>query len=441
MTKARMDGLYLLGLGAAVFLLLGFALENAVPVTTVDFKVVYYSARCLIEHGDPYQEAALEHVYQTEGGVSGRETAANRRSERNYNYFPTAFPITVPFALMPFGPAHLLWLGVTAAGFLLASFLMWEIAADHAPIFAGVLVGLTLANSELFLILGNPAGIAVSLCVIAVWCFLRDRFVGAGIVCLALSLMLKPHDAGLVWLYFVIAGGANRKRALQTLVVVIVLSVPAIIWLSAVAPNWMPELHSILTAYSSHGDVNDPGPASMASHGIGMVVSLQAVFSVFFDDPRFYNPATYLVCGALLLAWLLKTVRSAWSTRIAWFALAPIAALTMLPVYHRIYDARLLLLAIPACAMLWQRGGGIAKSAAAVTTIQIIFTGGIAWAIFFRALAHVQVPNSALAKGLLVGLQIFPVPLILLLTACFYLWVYLRRAVGLESAQESADRR
>jgi hypothetical protein len=428
MTKARMDGLYLVGLGVAVFLLLGFALENAVPVTTVDFKVVYYSARCLIEHGDPYQQSALEHVYQTEGGEISLETAANRRSERNYNYFPTAFPITVPFALLPFGPAHLLWLAFTAASFILACLLMWEIAAGDAPIFAGVLVGLTLANSELFLILGNPAGIAVSLCVVAAWCFVRDRFVAAGILCMAVSLMLKPHDAGLVWLYFLLAGGANRKRALQTLVVVIVLSVPAMIWLTSVAPNWMPELHSILTAYSSHGDVNDPGPASMASHGIGMVVSLQAVFSVFRDDPRFYNPVTYLICGGLLAAWLLRTVRTTFSQRAAWFALAPVAALSMLPVYHRIYDARLLLLTIPACVALWSRGGKIAWVAAAITAAQIVLTGGIFWAIFFRVLPHLSFNNARFGGQVLIGVQAFPVPLILLLTAVFNLWIYLWRA-------------
>ena len=37
-------------------------------------------------------------------------------------------------------------------------------------------------------------------------------------MCLAISLMLKPHDAGLVWLYFLLAGGIYRKRALQALV-------------------------------------------------------------------------------------------------------------------------------------------------------------------------------------------------------------------------------
>ena len=40
MKKARMDGLYLLLLGSAVFLLLGTALESVSPVSMIDFKVV-----------------------------------------------------------------------------------------------------------------------------------------------------------------------------------------------------------------------------------------------------------------------------------------------------------------------------------------------------------------------------------------------------------------
>ncbi len=49
------------------------------------------------------------------------------------------------------------------------------------------------------------------------------RCVWVGILCLAVSLAIKPHDGGLVWLYFILAGGAFRKRALQSLVVTLAL--------------------------------------------------------------------------------------------------------------------------------------------------------------------------------------------------------------------------
>jgi hypothetical protein len=433
MTKARRDGQYLVLLGTAVFLLIGLALENAAPVTTVDFRVVYYSARCLLEHRDPYNERELDSIYRTQGGESAQDSAQIKRSERRYNYLPTAFPITTPFAVLPFGPAHFLWLALTAGSIILASYLMWEIVSEAAPILAGALIALSLANSELFLILGNPAGVAVGFCVIAVWCFLRNRFVRLGIFCLAISLMLKPHDGGLVWLYFLLSGGLQRKRAWQTLGLIALLSVPALIWVSYVAPQWLQEFRSILSTYSSHGDVNDPGPASMASHGIGMVISLQAVFSIFRDDPQIYNPLTYLVVGGPLVFWIVRVLRARFTATMAWFALAPIAALTMLPVYHRIYDARLLLLSIPACAFLWKKGGGIGWCAVLLDAAGIALTGGMPWAILLALIKHGHIPAEFASPMCVIAIQVFPVPLTLLVVGLFFLWIFARHGTSRES--------
>jgi len=267
MTKARRDGLYLVFLGSAVFVLIGSALENAVPVPTADFRVVYYSARCLLEHHDPYNESDLKYTYRVDGGETPNDTPTIRRTETQYIYFPSAFPLTIPFALFPFGPAHILWLASTAGSLILGSILMWDVGATYAPVMTGALICLLLANCELFLAVGNPGGIAIGLCVIAAWCFIRGRWVPAGVICMALSLMLKPQDSGLIWVYFLLAGGVNRKRAIQTLVVIVGLSLPATLWLSHIAPNWANELHTNLFANSARGDLSDPGPTSSAGHG------------------------------------------------------------------------------------------------------------------------------------------------------------------------------
>ena len=132
-----------------------------------------------------------------------------------------------------------------------------------------------LANAEIVLALGNLAGIVVSLCVVAVWCLLEERFVRAGVICLAISLALKPHDAALVWFYFLLVGGAYRKRALQTVVVVAALAVPAVLWASYVSPQWPQELRANLHALSAHGSVNDPGPDSLSFRSADNVISLQ----------------------------------------------------------------------------------------------------------------------------------------------------------------------
>src|SRR5208337_3591324 len=182
-----------------------------------------------------------------------------------------------------------------------AALLMWNIGESYAPNVSLFLIFILLVNCESIFGAGNTAGIAVGLCVVAVWCFLQERFVPAGILCLALSLVIKPHDAGLVWLYFLLAGGVYRKRALQTLLVAGVLALPAVLWVSQVVPEWAPELRSNLQAASVRGGLNDPGPTAIGFHHPDPIVDLQTVVSVFRDDPRIYVPASYLVTGTLLL--------------------------------------------------------------------------------------------------------------------------------------------
>jgi hypothetical protein len=427
MTKARLDGLYLLLLGSVIFVLLGVIVESSAVVTTVDYKVVYYSARCLIQHIDPYQENEVLRIYQAESADRPLESEKVRQIVSRYMYLPTAFAVTVPFALLPWGPAHILWLTLTIGSVIVASFLIWNVGADFAPIVSGILIGFFLANSEVLVVLCNPAGIAVSLCVVAVWCFIQERFVPAGILCLAVSLVVKPQDAGLVWLYFLLAGGVYRRRALQTLVATLALGLPGILWVWSVAPNWLQEWRSNILAFSVHGGINDPGPASAGGHGLGMLVNLQAVLSVFRDDPHFYNPVSYLICVPLLLLWLIVTLRSRPTPAKAWIGLAAIAALSMLPVYHHLYDSKILLLTVPACAMLWAEGGLIGRLALLVTAAGFVLNGDVTWAIVLGLIGRLHMPPSGLSEQLLIALQVFPAPLILLVIGVFYLWVYARR--------------
>ncbi|MGA9670667.1 MAG: glycosyltransferase family 87 protein [Terracidiphilus sp.] len=429
MSKARRDGLYLVLLGSVAFVLLGAALEYTFPVKMVDFRVLYQPARCLLEHGDPYNDSDVLRVSQEQAGNRLSDTDKVRQVVTQYIYPPTAFSLTVPFAMLAWGPARLLWIVLSVASLILASFLVWNLGADFAPVLSGVMVGFLLANCELLVITGNMAGIAISLCVVAVWCFVRERFVLTGILCLALSLAIKPHDTGLVWLYFLLAGGVYRKSAWQALLAVLVFSLPVVLWVWQVAPHWVQEWHSNMLAFSVHGGMNDPGLNSTGAHGLGMLVSLQAIFGVFWDDPRIYNMASYLAFLPLLLVWAFFTLKSPRSQSTTWLAIAAIAAFSMLPVYHRQQDTKLLLLTVPACAMLWSEGGLTARLALVVNSAGFLLTGDIPWAVFLGLIDKLHVPTAGFGGKILIGVQVFSVPVILLVVGSFYLWVYVRRCV------------
>jgi hypothetical protein len=320
---------------------------------------------------------------------------------------------------------------------LLAALLIWNVAEKHALKPATLLICLLLCNAEIVFALGNLAGIVVSLCVIAVWCFLEERFVQVGAVCLAFSLVLKPHDVALVWLYFLLAGGVYRKRALETLGIAAALALPSILWVSHVSPHWMQELSSNLGTLSTHGSVNDPGPDSLTFHSPDTVISLQSALSLFRDDPRFYNSASYLICGFVFMAGAIRLVRSRFTRQNAWLALAAIAALSMLPVYHRAYDAKLLLLAVPACAFLWSEGGYLKWIAGVMTTLAVVCTADVPATILLVMMKSLRIGMAGAWGRVLTLLLFHPAPLILLATGIFYLWAYFRctNQEKLESAE------
>jgi len=74
MTKARLDGLYLLIMGSMMFLFLGLVLQRAAPEKLVDLRMMYFPARCLMQHCDPYNESEVLRLYRDEAGVHAEDT-------------------------------------------------------------------------------------------------------------------------------------------------------------------------------------------------------------------------------------------------------------------------------------------------------------------------------------------------------------------------------
>ena len=420
MTKARLDGLQLVLLGSALFVLAGFVASRVTFTGLIYFRQLYCASRSLIEHHDPYNPDQLRSAYQAHFHDLPPDPAKVEWLSSALSHcpnLPTTFLVLAPFALLPGNLADALWMLVTAGSIVLASYLIWNVEAERAPRLSALFIFLLLVNSEMLLSLGNTAGSVVGLCVIAVWCFLRDRFALAGILCLALSLVMKPQDGGFVWLYFLLAGGLARKRALQTLAVAALIALPAVLWISHFVPHWLAELHAILAAMYSRGGLDDPGPQSGGALGVNMIVSLQTIFSRIYDESAFYNPAAYLICAIPIVIWVRKSLRSRYSTIGAWYALAAIVPFTLLVVYHRCYDCRLLMLTVPACIDLWLTRSPVRWWALALTVAGITVTGDLLWIAVFHFTGY---SHSSLEAAMI------PAPVALAALGVFYMWTYIK---------------
>jgi hypothetical protein len=435
---AHRAGLFLVLFCCAISLAWGWFGLSRTGLT--DFRAVYYGTRCLIAHHNPYRVSEFEEVYRAEGGQRPSETFAVHQAVTLFVNMPTTCVVIAPLALLPWGPAHVIWMVATAGIFILAVLLIWNLGARHAPGVATLLACLLAANCEVVFGGGNTAGIVVGLCVAAVWCFMEERFVLAGVVALGLALAMKPHDAGLIWLYFLAVGAPYRKRALQAMAIPAVVGVVALIWVGHVAPHWMHDWNANMATISGRDGINNPAPDAVTGRSSGMVIDLQAAFSVFRDDPAFYNPASYCICGVLLLMWLATTLRSRFSLQRAWLALASVTALTLLITYHRPWDGKLLLLAIPACCLLWAEGGRTGRIAMAVTSLALVCTGDLALAILSAVSGALHVGTAGIFERMLTVVLIRPASIALFALGVFYLWVYARNITAFGGLTKTGKR-
>lgn len=394
----------------------------------VDFRAIYAGTRCLIHGHDPYNVSDVEREYLSEDGQRPADSPFTLQIITLYVNVPTAFAIVAPFAALPWGPAHVLWMLLTGIAFSTAVLLMWNAGARSALDASTILACILAVNCESLFSGGNTGGMVVGFCVIAAWCLLTERMVWLGVVCLGLCLDIKPHDAGFVWLFFLLAGGTFRKRAWQSLGVTAAVGLAGLLWVSHVAPHWIHDWETNLAAISAPGGINEPSPNSITGHRTPPVIDLQAAISVFRNDPPMYNAVTYVVCGALLLVWAVRTMRWRPSRSHAWFGLAAAAALTMLITYHRQWDAKLAMLAIVPCCRLWAARGMRGRIAFVVTAAAIFFTADLPL-VFGSALYDTyRLRNTGFGGHLLTLLLLRPASIALLAMAAFYLWVYVTSA-------------
>jgi hypothetical protein len=423
LSRARIDSLVYFLLGAAAFLALGWLSPPDPSLDLSDFKAVYYASRAQVLGQDPYIPANLFHLYRYDPAVTSAAQAGARDVVIYCVNLPTTLLLFAPFALLSSPAAHLIWPIVTAALFLLAAYLVWDVAVDWAPRVTGLLLLIVLSGSQLLLQTGNAAGVVVSLATIAAWCFLRDRYIAAGVLCLGLALALKPQDAGLVWLFFVLTP-RFRLRALQALGVVAALAVPAALWTWHVSPHWIDELHRNVQSTFAPGQLNDAANVMIDPVVRGpMIISLQTITSLYWSNAAVYNAIAYLVLAPVLLFWITAVLKRRFADLDVWIGLAAAVPITMLLGYHRQYDSRLLLVAVPACALLSRAGDRAGRLAVWFTFAAALASSSIVISMIGNFTFGLRTDHAGPMRTLVYSLIGRPVPWAMLALAMFYVSV------------------
>jgi hypothetical protein len=132
-----------------------------------------------------------------------------------------------------------------------------------------------------------------------------------------------------------------------------------------------------------------------------------------------YNHITWAIVGSLLLMWAYVAWRALPSLKTDALGIAAIACLCLLPIYHRHYDVRLLILTFPAVALLMKAG----KTPGVIAVLASLAVICGSHPTFLRNHLNLRPQSLGTLKTILL---LHTSPLILLFSGIFYLVCFAR---------------
>jgi hypothetical protein len=310
-----------------------------------DFISPYIQTRLLLTGMDPYGPTNLVAFWPTDAvpfAFLKRDLADGSLVLKRG--IPTAYPLTswvvlAPIAWLPWHVAYRIWLVVTVLAFGLAAWSLITLLGfrwHEMRTYLFLALALALAPVHTGLAAGSIVIVVVGLCAIAVLAADREWNITSGVL-IGIAVALKPQ-IGLPFLaYYLI----RRRWSIATTAVAL-LAVLASIAIFQLMESHTPWIESYrynsrtLFAHGSLGDFTESNPIRFS------LVNLQVLLYTFLPDRAWANSLAILTVGLLGLLWLLLAGRCA-DTRNELLALGALTVLSLLPVYHRLYDATLLI--------------------------------------------------------------------------------------------------
>ena len=312
-----------------------------------DFATVYAASRCWINHENPYARADLTLELTRAGAPAG----LIREQDQHVSAYPiSVMPLEAPFAWLPWRAANATWclfsLGCFAASLII---LLRNFVSLPAKLVAGSCC-LFFSPTYVGILNGNPSVASISLVVVSLYLALINQRWVSGIL-FALTLCAKPQIAFCSLLAFLL-----WKRWLPLFIGLAgttAVTLFACLWISSFGQTWQwwKSLKQNAASLASPGGLIDPRPSSPYACGFlnGQTLSYLLTANATLAE----GLVLILTAGLLVLYFQLRKRDNTTDDRID---AAFLAAITLMVAYHRYYDGQLLLVVIPAVALLWQRG-------------------------------------------------------------------------------------
>jgi hypothetical protein len=324
-----------------------------------DFISPYIQSRALIQGLDPYSPEVLVRLWPVTGphrlqfldkDLADGSLIAKRG-------IPTAYPLTalfllVPLAMLPWSVAHLLWLAITA---VLALEVIWSllrrltIEVDGWRAYVFVAFALALAPLHTGSAAGSIVIATVALCGIALVREQSGTATFAGIL-FGLAVCLKPQ-IGLPFLAYYLLRRRWRLCGIAT-GIVLTAAVLAMARLAISGTPWLQNYRTdnkVLLVSGILADFTERNPLRFS------LINLQVLFYTIWHQAGAANAFAIGLSAVLFVIWVGLLLRNERQNEDALLAMSAVAMLSLLPVYHRFYDAFLLI--FPLCWSLREFSG------------------------------------------------------------------------------------
>jgi hypothetical protein len=314
-----------------------------------DFALYYTASQAWLAGEDPYDVNAAPPRWTRAGGRADIMPESDDGTTIPWMpiiLLPPSLPLLSPLAALSAPAAVVAW-------YVLASVLLLAQSAALADLIGArlwqplgmLLLAITLVLAPVHETFGyaQPSGPAISFAILGAWAATRRRDVLAGVL-LALGAALKPQVGGVLVLYYLLRG---RWR-----VVGVSAALGAVLMMAALVPMWMRDI-PWLAGWRHHmaevdriGGFNSPFPENaMRRH----MLNLQMIFGGALHSFTMVNVAAMTLTLALAAAlgavvWRARKRAAATGGEPVdeLLVLSAVCVLGLLPVYHRFYDAALL---------------------------------------------------------------------------------------------------
>ncbi len=308
-----------------------------------DFLSTYIQAKAWGCGKDPYSPQSLIALWPSDNRRPSfvDAEAAKGELERRAG-IPSPYPLTSlvllsPFTLFSWSIALRLWIALNVCAVVLAFFALLSICGcSLAEIRSQVFLGCAFALAPFHSGLGtaNPAMLAVSLTVGCVWAMHSRRETIAGVL-LVLAVCLKPSVAGALLLFFLI-----RRRWRVSVISIVGIAFVGAVGAVRLAVSGVPWFFSYLEntrRMFAPGSVDDFTPANPIRFNM---INAQVPFYSLFGNAALANLAAWFLAAFLLGCWLWVSRRHKSSDVLS---ISFISVVSLIAVYHRFYDAALLI--------------------------------------------------------------------------------------------------